>query len=66
MLLEKVKKEGIVMIDGEFYRLVGDYSEVQTKYDYEFQHVENDKDTFMLSTYDLITKLRNSWKIVET
>lgn len=54
------------MIDGEFYRLVGDYSEVQTKYDYEFQHVENDKDTFMLSTYDLITKLRNSWKIVET
>ncbi|QSJ05037.1 hypothetical protein HdyHp2_085 [Haloarcula virus Hardyhisp2] len=63
--LEKLFESKTVLVDGELYKLIGDYSDVQTKFDYEFQHIKNNNDTFMVSHNDLVTKFNNDWKVVE-
>lgn len=65
LLLKKLKANKFVLIDGEVYELIGDYSEVETKYDYEFTHIENNSDTFMASTHEVMVKLQNNWKVIK-
>jgi len=65
VLLKKLQKNKFVLIDGEMYKLVGDYSDVQTKLDYEFQHAENNDDTFMVTHNDLAQRLQSQWKVVK-
>jgi len=65
VLLNKLKKEKLVLVDDdEVYKLIGDYSDVETKNDFEFQHMQNSDDTIMLSSREVIRKLRNGWQII--
>lgn len=64
MLLNTLREEKLVLVDGEVYKLIGDYSSVEARNDFEFQHMQNSDDTMMLSTREVIRKLRNGWQII--
>lgn len=60
-----IQKNTILLIEDTLYRVVGDYSEVDTPLDYELESITNDEDYFMVSQWEASEKLGKSWKIVE-
>lgn len=61
-----IEKNQIYLIENEFYRVVGDFTEVRTENDFQLENINNDRDKFQVSTQDAKTKIEaGKWQQVE-
>lgn len=54
--MRELEKGQLILIDGEIWRIVGDYTEVETPLDYELELVSNSD---IWETYRAVTIIRN-------
>lgn len=58
-----MEKNEFWLISGSIYRVIGDFSEVETPLDYELRNVENDNDEFTISEVQAKQNIKNGkWK----
>jgi hypothetical protein len=65
---DNLEKGDIIMYedskDFEFYEIIGDYCEVETKYDYELENIKNNADAFVVSGETMKLMLQEKFKKV--
>lgn len=60
-----LEKGEIVRSQGELYRIVGDYSQIESPLDYELENMNNNNDCFAVSNEQAKQNLRSEkWEIV--
>ena len=65
---EEIGKGDIIMYEDntgyDFYEIIGDFCEVETKYDYELENIKNSEDAFVVSGETMSNMLTNRFKKV--
>jgi hypothetical protein len=60
-----IDENDFLLISADIYRVVGDYTEVNTPNDYELVNIENEDDDLIISSVQLEKNLGNNWKLVD-
>lgn len=67
--INEIRKGDVLLYENDnefqFYRVIGDYTEVKTKYDFELENTENSDDCFAVSRKQMMDLLRNKYKKVD-
>ena len=60
-----VEKGDILLIQEEFYKIVGDYTDVETPLNWELEHIDNEHDSMMVNTKQMEENLGDNWRKVK-